>query len=94
MRAADFRPEEIQDLLPSDGRFKVLAFTGDSSVPSQLEKIREVADAMEETLGILSLGCGVGQTHAMFKILGISAASKLVVSYNKVPELFRAHWSQ
>lgn len=94
MRAADFRPEEIQDLLPSDGCFKILVFTGDSAVPSQLLKIREVADAVEETLGALAIGCGVGQIHAMFKILGISAASKLTVRYNELPELFRHHWTQ
>jgi phenol 2-monooxygenase len=94
LRAADFRPEEIQDLLPSDGCFKILVFTGDSAVPSQLQKIREVADAVEQTLGALALECGVGQIHAMFKILGISAASKLTVRYNELPELFRAHWSQ
>ncbi|KAF5319544.1 hypothetical protein D9619_008577 [Psilocybe cf. subviscida] len=93
LRAADFRPVEIQDLLPSDGRFKILVFTGDSSVPSQLQKIGNITSSLENALGVIARNCGceTGQIHDLFEILGISSAGKLanaLVTVSVVIEAF------
>ena len=47
--AVDRRPIEIQDLLPSDTRFKILVFTGDTSEPEQLLKVVNLAEDLEDT---------------------------------------------
>jgi len=90
LRAADSRPVEIQDLLPSDARFKLLVFTGDSSCPLQLEKVREIADELDSVLTELT----AGRIFEFFDILSISAAKKTKVRYNELPALLRSHWSK
>lgn len=43
VRAADCHPVNLHDECPSDGRFKILVFTGDITVPSQAEGVANVA---------------------------------------------------
>ena len=50
VRAADGRPFNIQDLLPSDARWKVLVFTGDTGDAEQLKKVNDSAAGLEEVL--------------------------------------------
>ncbi|KAF8972769.1 FAD binding domain-containing protein [Flammula alnicola] len=90
IRAADSRPVEIQDLLPSDGRFKILVFTGNSSQPEQLQHARNAADEMENALSRLT----GGKIFSVFDIFAISSATKADVRYNELPHLFRSHWSK
>jgi len=47
--AVDRRPIEIQDLLPSNTRLKILVFTGDTSEPEQLLKVVNLAEDLEDT---------------------------------------------
>jgi len=47
--AVDRRPIEIQDLLPSDMRFKILVFTGNTSEPEQLLKVVNLTEDLEDT---------------------------------------------
>lgn len=90
MRAADSRPVEIQDLLPSDGRFKLLVFAGNSSNPEQLRRIHATAADIADVLAKIS----DGKTFSLFDIFAISSATKANVRYNDLPELFRSHWSK
>jgi phenol 2-monooxygenase len=90
MRGADSRPVEIQDLLPSDARFKLLVFTGDSSCPSQLETIGKVEEELESILTELTSG----HIFEFFDILSVSSATKATVRYNDLPALLRWHWSK
>lgn len=55
LRAADARPFELQDLLPSDTRFKVIVFSGDVNAPgAQKEKLLQFASAACGKDGVLS----------------------------------------
>ncbi len=90
MRAADSRPVEIQDMCPSDGRFKVLIFTGDSSQTATLQRVQAVSQRIESLLSKLS----GGNVFSAFDIISISTASKAVVRYNELPSLLRSHWSK
>jgi len=55
LRAADARPFELQDLLPSDTRFKVIVFSGDVNAPgAQKDKLLYFASAACGEDGVLS----------------------------------------
>ncbi|KAJ7580156.1 FAD binding domain-containing protein [Mycena floridula] len=87
IRAADFRPFNIHDLLPSDFRFKVLVFTGDTTQVAQLVKVNQVATDMEH--GFLKQF-----PLDAFDIISISSAKKANVRYTDLPAIFRSHWSK
>ncbi|KDR80826.1 hypothetical protein GALMADRAFT_222424 [Galerina marginata CBS 339.88] len=88
LRAADSRPVEIQDLLPSDARFKVLVFTGNSSNLEQLKKTWTVSKELDKLFSNVAAG------RAMFDILTISSATKAEVRYNDLPKSLWSHWSK
>ncbi|PPQ75444.1 hypothetical protein CVT26_016218 [Gymnopilus dilepis] len=90
LRAADGRPVEIQDLIPSDSRFKVLVFTGNSSDAGQLQKVKDVSQELEDALSRLS----AGRTSSFFDTIPISSAKKTVVRYNDLPKFLWSHWSK
>lgn len=91
IRAADSRPYDIHDLLPSDSRYKVLIFTGDTSDASQLTKVRSLATEMGKSSGFVAQLTKIGASP---DIISISSTKKTNVRYNDLPELFRFHWSK
>ncbi|KAF8806894.1 hypothetical protein BYT27DRAFT_7233651 [Phlegmacium glaucopus] len=93
LRAADCRPFEIQDLLPSDARFKVILFTGDTSDPEQLMIINDLASKLD---GVLRKLVPSGNIFTMFDILAICSDNKASIrlGYEKLPLLLRSHWSR
>lgn len=93
LRAADSRPVELQDLLPSDARFKVLLFTGDISSPSQQDKLSELSERLGRPGGLLD-PARIGSHSSMLDVLTIGIASKWTVRYTDIPPLFRSHWSK
>lgn len=85
IRAADSRPVELQDLLPSDTRFKLLVFTGDSSGAAQQSKLERAAEEIQPW---------VNKYGSAIDIVSISSAKKANVRYNELPLVFRSHWSK
>jgi phenol 2-monooxygenase len=100
IRAADFRPVELHDLLVSDGKFKVLVFTGDTSLKSQRGKLEGISREIEVFLrrfggGRTSNGLqGTECEREMFDITSISSATKANVRYTDLPPVLRSHWSK
>lgn len=47
VRHVDARPFHIHDQMPTDLRFRIMIFTGDCRMPSQLKKISETADVLK-----------------------------------------------
>lgn len=94
IRVADGRTFELQDLLPSDSRFKVLIFAGDTSKPSQLGKVNLLAEKMGKPGSFLKRFAPNSIDEAAFDILSISTAGKNVMDYTDIPPLFRCHWSK
>ena len=93
IRAADARPFDIQDLLPSDTRFKVLAFVGNITHERQSERINELAEELGRPDNFFR-HFGGSDPYKVFDILAISSASKEQVNYTDVPAVFRSHWSK
>jgi phenol 2-monooxygenase len=93
LRAADCRPFEIQDLLPSDARFKIILFIGDTSDSRQLGIINDLANELE---GVLAKLAPLGHIFTMFDILAVCSDTKTSIrlGYKKLPILLRSHWSR
>lgn len=91
VRAADSRSFNIQDLLPSDARFKLIVFTGDTSSASTLATLQHSADELQS---VLTKYCASGPITSVFDIISISSESKTTILYNALPPLFRCHWTK
>ncbi len=91
VRAADSRSFNIQDLLPSDARFKLIVFTGDTSNASTLATLQHAADELQS---VLTKYCASGPITSMFDIISISSESKATILYNALPPLLRCHWTK
>ena len=93
IRAADARPFELQDLLPSDTRFKVLAFVGNAANEWQRARITSLAEELENTEGFVRKFGGKNPNEVV-DLLAISSSAKEQVNYTDVPAVFRSHWSK
>ncbi|KAJ8589553.1 hypothetical protein M405DRAFT_817777 [Rhizopogon salebrosus TDB-379] len=95
VRAADARPIEIQDMLLSDTRFKLLLFVG-LLTPEQLAKVGRLAEELQLPTSFLQrYGYPAqGKTQSMFDIIPIAAGNKDDVNFLDLPPIFRTHWSK
>ncbi|KAF7302055.1 hypothetical protein MIND_00772000 [Mycena indigotica] len=82
VRAADFRAMELQDLLPSDTRFKLLFFTGDAET-SMLEKLAQGVQSILAKYGTVAID-----------IISIVKSKRPNFSFLELPEELRPHWSK
>ena len=93
IRAADARPFEIQDLLPSDTRFKVLVFTGDVTDAQQFSRVKKLAEHIDSADSFYRKFGGL-EPQQVFDILSISSSTKEHVNFTDMPPVFRTHWSK
>ncbi|PFH50293.1 hypothetical protein AMATHDRAFT_75697 [Amanita thiersii Skay4041] len=100
VRAADGRPYELHDLMPSDTRFKILVFAGNTTVPQQLQRVRAFSDQLfgdctAQGDGLLARYVPEGgDLFTAFEILTITAATKMTVRLDQLPKSLRSHWSK
>ncbi|KAI0339685.1 hypothetical protein BDW22DRAFT_1361261 [Trametopsis cervina] len=93
VRVADGRPFEIQDLLPSDTRFKVLVFAGNTTEEGQMSLVNAFATELEDKDGFFRRH-GEENPSKMFDILAISSQPKDKLNYVDLPAVLRPHWSK
>ncbi|EJC99941.1 uncharacterized protein FOMMEDRAFT_22425 [Fomitiporia mediterranea MF3/22] len=98
VRVADARTYELQDLLPSDTRFKVLVFAGDLGYESQRINVDKFVEESTAPSGFLSrFGRRRGpdsEWNEVFEVLTILIGVKESVDYTCVPSALRPHWSK
>ncbi|KAI0818888.1 FAD binding domain-containing protein [Irpex lacteus] len=87
LRAVDSTPIEIQDMCPSDTRFKIIVFTGDITQPSQLDLLNTFS---EEILGGDSFLKQLGADA--FDIFTVIKGTKETVDYLDIPVVLRSHF--
>ena len=80
MRAADAREVNIQDLAPSDGRFKLFVFPG-----SHAQKVAAHLDRPD---------CFFDKHRNAFDVVTVLEGSKNTVNYLEVPPVLRPHWTK
>jgi phenol 2-monooxygenase (NADPH) len=89
LRAVNASPVEIQDMCPSDTRFKLLVFTGDIQQPAQLTLLRRFAEEIKKTGSALArLGSDA------FDMITIIKGEKECVNHLDVPVVLRAHFNK
>ncbi|KAG8221071.1 putative phenol hydroxylase [Butyriboletus roseoflavus] len=75
VRAADARPIEIQDLLPSDIRFKVLFFVGNLT-EARITELNLLAEEMSKPSSFLCKYSADGNISTVFEIITITAGKE------------------
>ena len=97
VRAADARPFDLQDLLPSDTRFKILIFAGDLGDHARLAALESlVIQATSENGFLRKYGLrGHGNLwDEVFEVLTVLIGRKDEIEFTVVPEVLRPHWSK
>lgn len=91
-RAADGRQYELQTLLPSDTRFKVLVFIGDISDAHQRAKVEKLVEDMGSSSGFLRR-YSPSDIFTAFDIISI-VSNNDNIRHTDVPGLLCSHWSK
>lgn len=94
IRGADACPYELQDLLPSDFRYKLLVFTGDLDDALQWERIESMVKDLQGPESFLTKYASNKSSKSRFDILTITKGKKEVFDFLKVPSVLRPHWSK
>lgn len=83
VRAADAREVNIQDLAPSNARFKLFVFSG---VHAHAHNVAAYLNLPE---------CFLNKDHRdAFEIITVLQGSKNTVNYLELPPVLRPHWSK
>ncbi|KAF8555667.1 hypothetical protein OG21DRAFT_1410564 [Imleria badia] len=94
VRGADAWPYELQDLLPSDFRYKLLVFTGDLGDALQQERIESLVKDLQRPESFLMKYASNKSSKSRFDIITISKGKKEEFDFLKVPSVLRSHWSK
>ncbi|KAL1759800.1 FAD binding domain-containing protein [Schizophyllum commune] len=89
VRAADAMPVNIHDLLPANGRFKVLVFVGDHTRPTFASDARQFAEGL--TVLLAKYG-GITASDSM-DVVTILAGKQDPEHILPLPSTLRPHWS-
>ena len=95
VHAANLRPIEIHDLLPSNARFKVLFFVGNLT-EARVTDLKVLEEELSKPSSFLRKYGPDGNVSTVFDIITITAGKKDDINYNYllVPAFFRPHWSK
>ncbi|KAF8122465.1 FAD binding domain-containing protein [Boletus edulis] len=93
IRAADISPVEIQDMLPSDVRFKLLLFIG-RMTEARITELTRFAQELSQPSSFLLKYSPNGDISAMFDMITIASGNKEDFDYLRIPEFFRPHWTR
>ncbi|EJU03739.1 hypothetical protein DACRYDRAFT_21209 [Dacryopinax primogenitus] len=95
IRIADSRPFEIQDLLVSDTKWKVVFFVGDPKEVREYAVVTAVGEYLQEEKSFLRRFTPKGAAKdAVFTILTVSSTAKDDADYTDIHPGLRTHWSR
>ncbi|KDQ19527.1 hypothetical protein BOTBODRAFT_170609 [Botryobasidium botryosum FD-172 SS1] len=95
LQAANARPYELHDLLPSDMRFKILILSADITNPRQKAKLDALATRLHQPAGLLRRFTPLGAPKdAIFDIITIARVDKELVKVSMYPSQLLSHWSK
>ncbi|CAG8978326.1 hypothetical protein HYALB_00005912 [Hymenoscyphus albidus] len=87
LNQADARPWPFQQLLRSDGRFRVVVFAGDVLSEGQMGRVRRLG---ERLLGVLrSFTMKGGDLYEVFDVLTVHSATRTGIEFLDFPEALR-----
>lgn len=90
LNVSDARPWHFHELLPSNGRWRVVIFTGDITKPEQRRKLEAAGSALAAKDSFLSRFTPLGAPFDdVFEVLAVHSAPRHEVTVFDFPEAFR-----
>jgi phenol 2-monooxygenase len=90
LNQSDARPWHFQELLPSNGRWRIVVFTGDISIPQQRKKLDTVGANMHaQTSFLRQFTPPTAAYDAIFEILAVHNCRRGTTTIFDFPEVFR-----
>lgn len=86
LNQADARPTQMADLLPSDGRWRILIFAGDLRRPDQLSLMRTNAEHIQQV--VLNHTPRSQAIDKVIEILTIHSAPRTSINLLDLPEIY------
>lgn len=91
---ADARPWHLQELLPSNGRWRVLVFPGNIQEKAPATRLNDLANSFENSDSFVSRFTPAGSpADAVFEIFAVHKAPRTAVTIFDLPPIFR-HFSE
>lgn len=90
LNQSDARPWQFQEILKSDGRWRIVVFAGDVSVPEQMERIRVLGSKLEDKKSFINRFTPPGKmVDSVIEILTIHSAKRAETELHSFPDIFR-----
>ncbi|KAG8405465.1 hypothetical protein J3458_022119 [Metarhizium acridum] len=92
LNQSDARPWHLHELLPSNGRWRVLVFPGDVTKDEQRQRLTQVAAAFDDKKSFLQRHTPIGARHdSVFEVLTIHRAPRTSVTIFDFPRVLRPY---
>ena len=88
VRAADAREVNIQDLAPSDGRFRLFVFPGDDEHDHEDGPAQEIASYLNRP------ECFFSKIREALDVVTVLQGDKCTINYLRLPPVLRPHWTK
>lgn len=90
LNQSDARPWQFQELLPSNGRWRIVIFAGDILETNQRKKLEAVGQALDSQSSFLHRFTPPGASYdTVFEILAVHSAPRTKSTIFDFPEVFR-----
>lgn len=90
LNQSDARPWHFQELLPSNGRWRVVVFPGDISQPEQRKKLDALGARLADETSFLRKYTPPGARYdTVFEVLAVHKAPRATTTIFDFPEVFR-----
>lgn len=92
LNQSDARPSHLQELLRSNGRWRIITFAGDVTDPTQAEKLKALGDQLRRPDSFLKqFTPPAGRYDDTFELLVVHKAPRKDVSLFDFPEVYRPY---
>ncbi|KAK4899460.1 hypothetical protein LTR27_003193 [Elasticomyces elasticus] len=91
LNQSDARPWHFQELLPSNGRWRLVVFTGDITQPAQRAKLESIGKLLADSSSFLQRFTPPESRHdAVFEVMAVHSSPRAALEIFDFPEVFRA----
>jgi len=92
LNQSDARPSHFQELLRSNGRWRVVVFAGDVQIPQQRERLNSLGERMGKADSFLKRFTPAGSKYdSVIEVLTVHAGPRTAVDVFDFPEVFRPY---
>ncbi|KAK5550625.1 hypothetical protein LTR46_011372 [Exophiala xenobiotica] len=90
LNQSDARPSHLQELLKSNGRWRIITFAGDIRDPAQAKKLKSLDDRLAQQDSFLKrFTPPAGRYDDVFEVLAVHSTPRAEVSIFDFPEVYR-----